>query len=927
MSNIYGANYHYKKRPSVTRQFSDNVEVPKNYPNLTPNGTLVQKQDLLASVQNLPAVLTDPKKGKQRDFFTRTWGEDFTENQPIPPSPYVCQLSAKHCEKYLKKLRRYCPRHCVGGQPARGPITSRSPSTSVDSLSHAPHIFLDANFDLKNPETFGKIFPFLLNSQEKLSDQIEIHGKSTQEKLAHHLDSVEVNIADQVAQKSHHFFQVMTYHDALMNQLTTLVAHVRRLRSRLQQVDQTEFQAALNVCRLRRRKQNMALVLDKLVLMSSLHETQPTIQRLLSGNEFSGALDLITTSRDILRQDLRGVFSFRHLSCQLEEIQSVIGRMLLGDFKTYISTEINKDVVQAKATSLPLGPGNCLGEIETEHLKSVIFGLLRQNSYTFLEVLEEASISAIKTTFRDIARQVLAPEDQDITLTNLVADLARKSKSQEWLDFFDVLLGSLISLLRRIHSIHKVIMEAIETTNEASNSSTEPIIIPAQQLAAIKSTSKEVLINVCDQVVERSSKFLTQRSRPNSAKLITTSELCSMANLVELLNKESLRMTDRVMPGLVLSLQGQNLLYIQAFDEQKRQHLTSLLEKEKWKSSTMDFNLILNRIQTLPAILDAFQLKKVEINGVKEGEKSDEKLEENKLNGILNNNKEDIQILVEKNPGTIIVEGEVFVVPDASHEFTLMLSDYCELCSLLPSISVELGLKTAELMKFFNSRICQLIIGAGAISVSGLKTITIRNLALAQRAVQLVIKIIPYIRKHFENCHSQNRLLKNNGNNNNNSGTGVAESTLAETKQLETFRKQFEQASIHLKNHSDEVEQKIVSVLDAMLTQQLQTWQPSNQLPSKTFKDLCRQLSKVHESVEDVWNQGTTIKIMTKIHEKFISAVKSEIRTRRLEDPDHRHSIVLLSELTFYTQSLLLLNVIPTEKLTRDAMEYIWFDL
>ena len=32
------------------------------------------------------------------------------------------------------------------------------------------------------------------------------------------------------------YLQVMTYHDALMNQLTTLVAHVRKLRSRLQQV-------------------------------------------------------------------------------------------------------------------------------------------------------------------------------------------------------------------------------------------------------------------------------------------------------------------------------------------------------------------------------------------------------------------------------------------------------------------------------------------------------------------------------------------------------------------------------------------------------------------------------------------------------------------------------------------------------------------
>ena len=40
----------------------------------------------------------------------------------------------------------------------------------------------------------------------------------------------------------------------------------------------------------------MALVLDKLVLMSSLHETQPTIQRLLSGNEFSGKQIMFDTT-------------------------------------------------------------------------------------------------------------------------------------------------------------------------------------------------------------------------------------------------------------------------------------------------------------------------------------------------------------------------------------------------------------------------------------------------------------------------------------------------------------------------------------------------------------------------------------------------------------------------------------------------------
>ena len=76
---------------------------------------------------------------------------------------------------------------------------------------------------------------------------------------------------------------------------------------------------------------------------------------LLSGIEsfflvFLGALDLITTSRDVLSVDLAGVVSFRHLSSQLSEIQSIIGKMLLGDFQTYISEQIHR-LVSVKSGS------------------------------------------------------------------------------------------------------------------------------------------------------------------------------------------------------------------------------------------------------------------------------------------------------------------------------------------------------------------------------------------------------------------------------------------------------------------------------------------------------------------------------------------------------------------------------------------------
>ena len=50
---------------SSQRKLSDNVELPKNYPNLSANGISSGTSGTqLTSVQNLPAVLTDPRKGK-----------------------------------------------------------------------------------------------------------------------------------------------------------------------------------------------------------------------------------------------------------------------------------------------------------------------------------------------------------------------------------------------------------------------------------------------------------------------------------------------------------------------------------------------------------------------------------------------------------------------------------------------------------------------------------------------------------------------------------------------------------------------------------------------------------------------------------------------------------------------------------------------
>ena len=54
--------------------------------------------------------------------------------------------------------------------------------------------------------------------------------------------------------------------------------------------------------------------------------------------------------------------------------------------------------------------------------------------------------------------------------------------------------------------------------------------------------------------------------------------------------------------------------------------------------------------------------------------------------------------------------------------------------------------RVAELLKLFNSRTCQLVLGAGAMQVSGLKSITAKHLALANQSVTLVIALLPDIK-------------------------------------------------------------------------------------------------------------------------------------------------------------------------------------
>jgi len=891
------------------------------------------------STVNLPAALNDPGKGKQKDFFTRSWGVEFVDSTLLPPSPHICQLPPNSFDRYLRKVRRYYSKHSIAGIVQQSSSANHSPSSSREttpsplppqspgggpssspartpfstpprpSLPHkldVPSVFLDQNFDLSNPATFNTVFPFLqdsLNDNSRLNPfqldtgdvkQVEKSGKLTQERLSHHLDQVEVSIAHQVAAKSHHFFQVMTYHDALMSQLIALITVVRTLRERLADVEKGVV-LALKVPQLCLRKQNLGLVLQTLNTVNTLHQTQPTIQVLLSRQEFAGALDLIATSQDIVKDNIGDLLALKHLPGQLSELMEIIGRMLLSDFKNIVNTELIRDIKSVRGTVLAesmepqelengANPFDCEEisdcQIDEFALGSVVSGLIRQRSFSFLEFFEEFGINAIKHAIKDVVLEILDLTEEK-TLTNLVAEFALIATPEGWTDLLDYLFGSLIISLRRMDVVYCVILSTLdaraeEEEAEANNNCDNPSQNDEVPKLKLKGSANEVMINICDQVHERLGKLVTVRSRPNAVKLITPAELSRVQLLINTLSQVTQGICGKGSAGLQLSHQGQTILFIQQFHEAARSRVAAMLEGEKWRQ---------------------FSCSRSVFDGLAEP-----------LSGLITPSTSTGAVDTDPAAAPIVqhlrIEGtqEPFTFVESLITFLTILSSYCTLLRELPAAaSTEVGLKIADLLKLFNSRTCQLVLGAGAVSLAGLKTITIRNLAVTLRSLAVLSHIIPRLRSNImDQFHN-----------------------LTE-KQTITIGRNFDHAAKDYADHLGELERKIIQIVDAALQQQLNGWERRPPVPSSSFKAIGKQLTKLHEAIQDILPPSHVCTLFRSIHNQFLRRVADKLKQSKLRpDNSPTHGLVV-SELIFYRENLKYMNVLDPQDLIDSNLQTVW---
>ncbi|KAI8115059.1 Vacuolar protein sorting-associated protein 54 [Lucilia cuprina] len=845
---------------------------------------------VFSAAQNLPAVLNDPSRGKQSNLFTKKWGVDFVERSHIPVSPRLPEITCDDFEKYISKIgKRYKRHERLNAQQAESLLEESStilvPKGTVPtsptheaSLSSIPDIFLKDSLNLQHAPTFAQVFPGLM--QNPGGEERRQSGRLLQEQLSHYLDIVEVKIAQQVSQKSAAFFHAMTSQDAIMCEMQEAAKRVQALRTALRTLNETVVVDTFRVLRFAQRRQNFEKVLDKLCLMATVHKTQPMLQLLLGTQDYVAALDLIGTTQEILAQELIGVHCFKHLPMQLTEMEKLIDKMLTTEFERYTTTELNRPLQDV----LKETDSVCA---EEDKLVCIVMGLLRKKNFSFVEAYKDEAIVTIRTIIKQLVIEFIATSDAEICLTG-AGEEAQNLSFSEWISLLAKATVALLMVLQRIQAVTHIMRQTTDAAagrsfnNGADNQEAAVNLIDSEAFLTSADQSlvheklNELLVAVCHYCHERCANLVSQQSLEKF--VATAEEIAQLTTLVDDFTEGCQAICGVTNVPLKVALKVQASRFANRFHSERKQKLALLLDTERWRQVDIpnEFQKIIDRIaENKEFLVEDLSNKNTGLT----------------LNGHvttlhLNNSSTQASpvLLVENKPYTLVGSALLLVQ---------MLCEYCRCAQRLPIVAGYLSRNVVDLLRNFNSRSCQLVIGAGALRVAGLKTITSTNLALVSRALQLILWLLPKIKQHFQQLDAS-------------SVTGY-----------DGIEREFQ-------SHVKEIENKIYTIVMERIAMQLEAWDARPPIPSQSFRIISRHLVKLHEAIAPILPEQQIHSMYGIVHRNFKDKLREQLlKLNIINNGGPQHGVVT-SELTFYMETLRTLKALPAEELDDSIQESIW---
>ncbi|KAF8643808.1 hypothetical protein AX16_008826 [Volvariella volvacea WC 439] len=670
--------------------------------------------------------------------------------------------------------------------PKSSPAPTGSPSRSIPPLDSVPAVFFDKNFDLSNPHTFASVTEQDsggigdANDPSALADSHQLL-----EKLSHHADTVEQHLIREIALRSSSFFSALTNLTDLQTESEQCLARIASLRQSLKEVDEKVAKKGMEIVRLECKVRNIEKTKEGVKFVSGVVEMSGVAKSLVNAGQWGEALDVIEELDQMWKekeettepspQEKRNrrrssVFSSKSSSLpatveeesleppaiptvhvtlsSLKAFASLPShlRALTMEITTSLSSELvsvlRDDLVDCMNIQSDSPQANVKLSLQ-DRLRPALQGLVRTHS------VKEATLSwreAAMAEMRNIMRKqfpTIEWHEEDGKGIELANHLRRLSHSE----FIEVLQRVYTVLLKAIQGIqhqNKTIIEVLESIESHSN----PLNIPAIQdeLTDILSSSAELAhIQAANIIIPRAEQH-SSLGLPEF--LVLFNESWSFVVKCEVICR-------RMIVGLRGVVVSQATSFLQAFHQARLSRSAKLLEDEKWNPAEVSpciqrfVDVILDSAVRDPAeLMITSESTQVSLsaspppttNGTSAPNQAPTSPTQptKRLNGSGNSPSKPLKI-----------EDRAYFAVSATVDVLLLLLDYLKVIVNLPMLTTDTMSRIIEFLKSFNSRTCQVVLGAGAMRSAGLKNITAKHLALASQSLSIMSDLIPYVREAF----------------------------------------------------------------------------------------------------------------------------------------------------------------------------------
>ncbi|KAK0228789.1 Vps54-like protein-domain-containing protein [Armillaria fumosa] len=676
---------------------------------------------------------------------------------------------------------------------------------SLPSLDSVPSVFFESKFNLADPGTFANVTE--QSGQDPDVDPTALaHSLPLLEKFSHYADTIELHLTHEISLRSSSFFAALSNLHHLQSESASCLSQISRLRELLQDVDNDVAKKGLEVVEMEKKKGNLKKIDEGIKGLKGIVEVSATARQLVSQGQWSDALNIVddlehTWVAEDTPQAQNGVSQpipstpgngrLPHLPATPEETseppetlpeEPLSGRPslavplaslqafsalpghlrsltmeIVSSLSNNLCSTLREDLL-CKIDMKESGSPRQMNEGLKDGLSPLLEGLvrtkgLRQATSEWREVALSQVGGIVHKNFPFVDEENDTARTSDGQLQNgseTRTGLGNHLREMKHIDFMKILRATYKCLLGAIEGLRTqgmIIGEVLEAIYKLKYQSSPD--------SSVQSDLTDILGSVTELAHVMVAKVISVRSEPHTSLPLHEfweffNETWSFVIGCEVICR-------RMVVGLRGAVVGQGKTFLQAFHQTRLTQSAKLVEDEQWNPCDVPQPLQhLTDLLVESAVKDSPEL----VIQPPQPESTPASPSKSAANGIksffssspmksLAQSSSSSSSLAGGSHKHLHIEDRAYFTVSATSEVLYLLLDYVKVIVNFGMLVTDTMSRVIEFLKAFNSRTCQVVLGAGAMRSAGLKNITAKHLALASQSLSIMIALIPYVRETF----------------------------------------------------------------------------------------------------------------------------------------------------------------------------------